>query len=261
MGILAVTQLVTNEPTQLHQEGEPIAHPRWVSLESMPQKGCRVSPQRHETPPVQQAYAQALALGFDQLLARPPDAAKCAALGAVTESGTIRLPVLNQRMLLDLRRREALVAESGPARSVWAVLAIHYLCAVDVTPDDRAVSFSYFRDCHTYLSVFGKRIVGRFLATSGRTAEQFAQRSEQLGGTRLAGSGVRYRFHVLPRVPIAIARYDGDEEVGPGASVVYQADAERLLPAEDRVVAAELLLDALSNRPMTENGGLHEERT
>jgi hypothetical protein len=65
-----------------------------------------------------------------------------------------------------------------------------------------------------------------------------------------------YRFDVFPRVPITIVRYEGDEEVAAGASIVYRADAGQLLPAEDRVVAAELLLDALAGKPVTESGGV-----
>lgn len=60
------------------------------------------------------------------------------------------------------------------------------------------------------------------------------------------------RFAVFPRVPIAFFRFEGDTELAAGASVVYQADAEFLLPAEDRVVAAELLLDALAGKPLAE---------
>ena len=208
-------------------------------------------------PPRQRPYDQALQRGFEELRSGSSQPDRLAALGATREGGVIRIPVLNRALVVDLDQRTVMVEWDGSSKSVWAVLAVHYLCATDVTVDDRDVSFSYFSDCRSYLSVFGKRIVGRFLATSGRTAEQFIRASEALGGVRLPGSGMRYSFNVLPRIPVVIVRYDGDDELKAGASVVYRADAERLLPAEDRVVAVELLLDALSNKPMTENGGSH----
>ncbi|MCX6995600.1 MAG: DUF3786 domain-containing protein [Kiritimatiellaeota bacterium] len=80
----------------------------------------------------------------------------------------------------------------------------------------------------------------------------FAQAGAQFGGTHVPGRGTGYRFDIFPRLPVTLIRYEGDDEVGPGASVIYRADAERLLPAEDRVVAAELLLDALAGKPMSE---------
>lgn len=209
-------------------------------------------------PPRQRLYDQALKRGFDDLCARLPSPERCRSLGVTMTAGTVRLPVLSRRLCIDLEQRRVLVDESGPVRSMWAVLAVHYLCADNLAPDPRAVSFSYFQDCRNYLSVFGKRITERFLATSGRTAQQFAQVAESCGGVKVPGSGTGYRFDILPRVPVTIVRYEGDDEIRPGASVIYRADAEHLLPAEDRVVAAELLLDALSGKPMTENGGPHD---
>jgi hypothetical protein len=218
-----------------------------MKSEAMP-----VRPPGGMPPPRQTPYAQALRLGFEVLCSRalPPD--RSTALGITVEDGIIRLPALNRLLTIDLSQRRVQVENSEPARATWAVLAVHYLCATDLAPDPRVVSFSHFQDCRSYLSVFGKRIVERFLATSGRTAESFAQAAAQLGGRKVAGSGTGYAFDVFPRVPITIIRYDGDEEIRPGASVIYRADAERLLPAEDRVVAAELLLDALAGKPMTE---------
>ncbi len=203
-------------------------------------------------PSRQRTYDQALQLGFDALCSRPPSPENIVFLGAAMTAGAIHLPALNQCLCIDLDRRSVLVDESVPARSAWAVLAVHYLRAGEFVPDPREVSFGYFQDCRSYLSVFGKRITARFLATSGRTAGEFARRAGQLAATRLPGAGAGFRFDVLPRVPISIVRYEGDDEVPAGASVVYRADAEQLLPAEDRVVAAELLLDVLSGKPMTE---------
>lgn len=167
---------------------------------------------------------------------------------------------MNRSLNIDLEQRSVTVDESGRARPVWSVLAVHYLSAENLAPDLHEVSFSYFQDCRSYLSVFGKRIIGRFLATSGRSNLEFERLAEQYGGTRLPHTGTAYRFDVLPRIPITIIRYEGDDEVPAGASLLYRADAERLLPAEDRVVAAELLLDILSGKPMTESGGMYDRR-
>lgn len=210
-------------------------------------------------PPRQRPYEDAIQRGFEDLCSRVPSPDQLLFLGATRTADTIRLPALNRHLCVDLEKRQVRVDAGGSAHSSWAVLAIHYLCADNPVPDARPVSFSYFHDCSSYLSVFGKRITERFLATSGRTALQFALAGEQIGGTRVTGSGTGYRFDLLPCVPITLIRYEGDDEVGPGASVIYRADAEHLLPAEDRVVAAELLLDALSGKPMIENGGSHAQ--
>jgi hypothetical protein len=208
--------------------------------------------QKRPIPPAQHPYEQAFGLGFDVLTSRELSADKLQALGAARNGEIIRVPALRQALLVDPARREVLVEGSGRAKITWALLAIHYLCADEVGIDTREVSLKHFADCRGYCTVFEKRIVERFLATSGRTKERFQELSEQLQGTRISSPGIGYRFDVLPRVPVTIVRHDEDEEFGPSASVLYQADAGHLLPAEDRIVAAELLLDALSGKPMEE---------
>lgn len=263
-------------------------------------------------PSKQRPYDQALSLGFKELTARRADAARFQALGATLDGAGLTLPVLGQAVAVDLENRTVSVRGGRPVRVAWAVLTVHYLCATPPPEDAREVSFSYFQDCHTYLSVFGKRIIGRFLATSGRSSAQFVRSAEREGGTRLdrggAGTGhdsldgsaspepasgrrglpvaalgprsagpvmraepapapavgaaaVGYTFQVFPRLPLAILRHEGDEEIGPGASVLYRADAEGILPAEDRVVAAELVLDALAGKPIEEVEECHEKRS
>lgn len=71
---------------------------------------------------------------------------------------------------------------------------------------------------------------------------------------------LRMAFDVLPRVPIIIIRYEEDEDLGAGANVIYHADAAHLLPAEDRIVAAELVIDVLNGKQLAENGGVHAQR-
>jgi hypothetical protein len=210
--------------------------------------------------PLQRPHEQALQRGLERLRSQVPSPERLQSLGATMAADTIRLPALNRCLYIDLAQRQVRVDDTEPARSAWAVLAVHYLCAEDLAPDPHEVSFSHFQDCRSYLSVFDRRITARFLATSGRTAQEFVRLGTQLGGTKVPGSGTGFRFNVLPRVPITFVRYEGDDEIPAGASVLYRADAERLLPAEDRVVAAELLLDVLSGKAMTDTGGSHDRR-
>ena len=218
-----------------------------------PDKSASATP--GQIPARQHPYDLALKMGFEDLLSRAPPNAKLRALGASRQLNKIWIPALNRSLVVDLGARDVFVDDAGPARRAWAVLAVHYLCVHDVSLDLREVTFAHFPDSRGYLSVFEKRIVGRFLGTAGRTQERFVDMAEQLQAKRVSGSGVRYRFDILPRVPIVMVRYEGDAELGPGASVIYRAVMERLLPAEDRIVATELLLDSLSGKRMDESPG------
>ena len=222
----------------------------------------RVSP----IPPRQRPYELALHLAFERLKRDGPSDAKLHALGAVRQEGMIRIPALAESLLIDLEGQDVFVAggDSGERRMraghAWALVALHHVCAADLRVDSRAVSFSEFTDCQGYVGVFAKRVIGRFLATCGKTREQFEAASLRIGGKRMAAPGVAFAFDVLPRVPIIVVWHAGDEDLGAGANVIYHADAAHLLPAEDRVVAAELVIDALNGKQLAENGGVHAPR-
>ena len=211
-------------------------------------------------PPRQRPHDRAYELAFDELVSRDLSGETLDALGVTRENGLIRVPVLNSALVVDIESREVRMEDGGAARSVWALLALHYLCAGDVSLDSREVSFGHFGECRSYVGVFRNRIIGRFLATVGKTDEQFEKASERLGATRTDHPGVSYRFDVLPRIPITIIRHSGDDELGPDANVIYSADIEHLLPAEDCVVAVELVLDTLSGAPIDDPQGGGDER-
>ncbi len=222
----------------------------------------RVSPM----PPRQRSYELALRLAFERLKREGLSDVKLHALGAVRREGMIQIPALTESLRIDLEGQDVFVAggNSGarpmPVGHAWALVALHHLCATDLSVDLHEVSLSEFTDCQGYVGVFAKRVIGRFLATSGRTREQFEAASLRTGGKRIAAPGVAFAFNVLPRVPIIVVWHAGDEELGAGASVIYQADAAHLLPAEDRIVAAELVIDVLNGKPLAENEGAHAQR-
>lgn len=209
-------------------------------------------PGRFPIPPKQRPYELALEVGFDAVLAHEQTPERLAALGAAREGDIIRLPALDQHLLIDLAAREVRVEGQGSARVNWALLALHYLSADDLSFDAREVTLTHFADARGYLSVYNGRIIGRFLATVGRTDAGFRQAAERVGAVRLEWNGACYRFDVFPRLPIMVIRYEGDEDFPPGANIVYRADAGHLLPAEDRIVVAEVIIETLSGVPLYE---------
>jgi hypothetical protein len=203
-------------------------------------------------PERQNPYQEAFVRGFDVLLARELSSETLKELGVSRVEYVVSVPVVNGVLLVDLKNRTITIEGGGEAKMSWSLLALHYLCADETGLDTLEVSLSHFPDCRGYCTVFSNRVIKRFLGTVGRTAESFETAAERIGGKRVDGSGLRYSFSVLPRVLIDIVRYEGDEEFGPDANIVYRADAANLLPAEDRIVAGELLLEALSGRPLEE---------
>ena len=194
----------------------------------------------------------ALEVGFAALRARMFSAETLVALGVDEVDDGYRLPVLGRPVIIDLERAEVRTDAGSQLASFWAILTVHYLCAENLTPDDRWVSLGHFPDCRTYLLAFNNHVLREMLETVGRTRDGFIAAAESLPHTRWDGPGDGFTFPVFPRVPLTFVRHDGDEELEPGANVLYRADAARQLPAEDRIAMAELMLDVLKGHGMTE---------
>jgi len=209
-------------------------------------------PGRFPIPPKQRPYELALNVSFDALLARKQTLERLAKLGATRDGMTLRLPALDQHLVIDMDARDVLVEGQGRARVNWALLALHYLSAGDLTEDAREVTLTHFADTRGYLSAYNKRIIGRFMGTVGRTDAGFRQAAGRVGATPIPWNGACYRFDVFPRLPITFIRYEGDDDFPPEANIVYRADAGLLLPPEDRIVAAEAIIEALSGRAISE---------
>lgn len=201
-------------------------------------------------PPRQRPYDTAIRMAHETLRERELTVDRLTRLGALLSDDGIHLPALDQELVISFDCDEVMVDGCGPARDEWTLLALHYLSAVNLSEDSREVTLRYFADDRGYLAAFNKRIIERFLATVGATDEGFRQNAEQLHATAIPWNGTCFRFTIFPRFPITVYRYEGDEEYPPGANFSYRADAEFLLPAEDRIVAAETLINTLSGVPL-----------
>jgi len=229
-----------------------------------PSESERITPEpgRFPIPPKQRPYELAIEVAFTALLAREQTPERLSALGATRDGMVVRLPALDQHLLIDLQERTVRVEGHGEAGYEWTLLALHYLSAEDLAIDTREVTLTHFADARGYLSVYNGRIIGRFLGTVGRTDAGFRQAAERVGAVQIPWNGACYRFDIFPRLPIKVIRYEGDDDFPPGANIVYQADAGHLLPAEDRIVVAEVIIDVLAGKPLFErragDGGMSE---
>ncbi|MFA4965898.1 MAG: DUF3786 domain-containing protein, partial [Thermoleophilia bacterium] len=75
-----------------------------------------------------------------------------------------------------------------------------------------------------------------FAASAGAAEpglERFAQAAAALGGEALGLADASFRFQALPRVPVAVLLWAGDEEFPARAQLLFDAAAGHYLPAED----------------------------
>ena len=193
-------------------------------------------------------YRQALARGFELLRGRDAESTK--KLGAaLAGSGRLELPVLEGAFLVDAEAGICQTTGGEELRIEWQILAVHYLGAeIPGRELSRWVSFPELAaEARAYESAYRGRVLGRLTATAGRDRETFTKACRRLGGEPVDGPGDEgFEFRVFPNVPVRLAWYAGDDELPPGAAMVYGDNVTDFLPVEDVIVLSERLVARLA---------------
>ena len=198
--------------------------------------------------PRQTNYELAVSRAVEQLRHVPAEDLKC--LGAERlEDGRLRLPVLNAFFLVDSAAGKVESPEGEAVGVGWAILALHYLASpVKGAVPAATVSFGQIADGRGYMGPYNGRVIQRFLRTAGRTEHDFRCSAGRLGGEEVKGGDAAFLFRVFPLFPVTVVWHAGDEELGPGATMLYAKDAAARMCVEDIVVMSELLVGKLSGK-------------
>jgi len=148
--------------------------------------------------------------------------------------GELRLTLWGQGYLVIYPEFIAYEEESGEICSPWRqALFLHYLRTADGQPlADRWVSLReieggefYHRASQGYS---GDRLAKHF----GNDIEAFRLAAERAGGERRDLGDAFYSFLALPRLPLVVIYWKGDEEFPPTAQVLFDASAGHYLPVD-----------------------------
>jgi len=154
--------------------------------------------------------------------------------GLDKERGELRLTLWGQGYVVIYPDFIAHEEESGEiCSSRRQGLFLHYLRTADGKPlADRWVSLREIEGGQFYHRAFqgysGDRVAKRF----GNDIEAFRQAAERAGGERRELGDAAYSFQALPRVPLVVVYWEGDEEFSPTAQVLFDASAGHYLPVD-----------------------------
>ena len=96
-----------------------------------------------------------------------------------------------------------------------------------------------------YVEPFTGRCLRRCAFTFGGRLDGFCKGCQALGGTAISGADAAYEIPMVDDYRIRILLWQADEEFGPSAQILYSDNFAVGFTAEDRVVAADLLLNAV----------------
>lgn len=125
-------------------------------------------------------------------------------------------------------------------------LFLYYLTTADGTlPTGVWMAFRELPDGHFYAQAFQGYTGDRLVKAVGSDLESLISAARKLEGFRLDFGDVAFRFDVLPRIPLALVYWLGDEEFSPSAQVLFDETASHYMPTDGLAVLGSHLIDLL----------------
>jgi len=144
----------------------------------------------------------------------------------------------------DLRVHEA--GSSVEPSYVVQLLLLHYLITSDgISLRGEWVSFRDLPDGRVYYPAFRAGSEERLLQRFGGDVDGLHRAAEALGGRPADMADYAFVFQVLPRLPVAVLLWEGDEEFPPEVRILFDSSAANYLPTEDLAVIARYLCGCL----------------
>ncbi|HAI21292.1 MAG TPA: hypothetical protein DCM14_05285 [Clostridiales bacterium UBA8153] len=131
-----------------------------------------------------------------------------------------------------------------PVTDSMAVLLLHYLIyATGAGWRGQALGFRQLPGGEICLDHFRSHVIARLLKLFGPDPGRMVRGAFALGGT--CEREYRVTVPALPRVPVTLEIWPGDEETPAGGNVLYDASAPLYLPTEDLIGLAGITMVAL----------------
>jgi len=123
------------------------------------------------------------------------------------------------------------------------VIILHYMNAMQKTPvAGRWIAYREIPGAAFYYSSFVKRAIDPLKKVFGSNVGALPPVAEKLGGEAMDNGDVGYIFHVLPKVPLQLILWEGDEEFSPEANILFDETAGNYLSPEDAAWLAGMLV-------------------
>jgi hypothetical protein len=204
------------------------------------------------------SYEAAFEKAWQEISAKQP-AEMAHNSGAEHSDGRFTLQFFNRTFSIRHPENEITEEDSDKRPPVWLQLTLmHYLihasgvlpatshCPAESLRSDEWIVYRQLPGALSAGSVFHRTVINPLIEAFGEDAEGFEHACRSLGGTYLSGSGdAAFTFLALPRLPMAVVLYLGEEGLPPSVNVLFDATASGYLPTEDLILIGEYLSAAL----------------
>lgn len=149
----------------------------------------------------------------------------------------------------------ALVAYQQPGQPLplpIQALMLYHLTAADGSPlTGKWVSFSDLLDGRTYAQAFQGYAGDKLSRAFGNQIEPFRQSCLAAGGQSAEFGDAAFTFSPLPRVPLLVTYWLGEDEFPPSAKILFDSSARSYLPIDVCAILGSMLVSRIikASRP------------
>ena len=112
-------------------------------------------------------------------------------------------------------------------------IILHYMTHAKNRPfANKLISFRELWGGNEYYYAFNNRVLKPLTEHFGEQPEQFMNAGRSLGGEEIKKGEYGFSIQVLPRVPVTVLLWGGDDEVPPSANVLFDASANEHMETE-----------------------------
>jgi len=174
------------------------------------------------------------------------DSSCCIRLVFFAESATIQIGE-SLTITIEGQEKEVPIEEK--------IILCHYLLnATGTAPAGQWITFRQIPDGQFYDAAFQRRTRDPFLISFGQNPQLYRDCAEKLGGSPVQNGDVGMTFCALPHVPVQLVLWQGDEELPPESTILFDATISQYLPAEDIAVLSGMLVYRLMRLAKTLTG-------
>lgn len=192
-------------------------------------------------------YELAYKLAGEQLAEIGDIEQQCLKSGArcqvIDSKKVVIIQYLNRSYFITVPEIEISLTDSGdevPIRD--KVLILHYLTtAKDTLATNKLITFKELPGGANYFPTFYKRTIKPLLDYFGKEPRLLVAAAEKLGGHTADYGDVAVTINAFSRVPITIVLWQGDDELAPQGSIMFDIAISDYLSTEDINVLCEII--------------------
>ena len=139
----------------------------------------------------------------------------------------------------------ALDGGSVPAQTIQTFLLRYLLESKNIPWLGKWKTFREMPWGEVYMKAYSGRVLSRAAFTFGQKPDAFRSACEKLGGEPINHGDAGFEIPFLGNYRMRIFIWEGDEEFPPSAQILYSDNFAEGFTAEDRVVAADILISAI----------------